>query len=125
MPSCFCPAYRCPFTRRRLAAPVLLFQPTGRQRSKRRDLTRDGRYALHTFPPEESDDEGYLATEAPLGQSGAHIVSRGDRTPWRLHLRTPSFATVSSLPAVLPGVRVQDLEVALASLGHVVGDIDR
>ncbi|SDC06749.1 NADH dehydrogenase subunit D [Raineyella antarctica] len=71
------------------------------------------------------DDEGYLATEAPLGQAGAHIVSRGDKTPWRLHLRTPSFATVSALPAVLPGVRVADLELALASLGHVVGDVDR
>lgn len=71
------------------------------------------------------DDEGYLATEAPLGQAGAHIVSRGDKTPWRLHLRTPSFATVSALPAVLSGVRVADLEPVLASLGHVVGDIDR
>ena len=71
------------------------------------------------------DDERYLATEAPLGQTGAHIVSRGEKTPWRLHLRTPSFATVSALPAVLPGVRVTDLELALASLGYVVGDIDR
>ncbi len=71
------------------------------------------------------DDEGYLATEAPLGQSGAHIVSRGDKTPWRLHLRTPSFSTVSALPAILPGVRTSDLELALASLGYVVGDIDR
>jgi hypothetical protein len=28
---------------------------------KRRDLDRDGRYALHTFPPEDSDDEAYLS----------------------------------------------------------------
>ncbi|MFV2008515.1 MULTISPECIES: pyridoxamine 5'-phosphate oxidase family protein [unclassified Micromonospora] len=31
---------------------------------KRRDLERDGRYALHSFPPEESDDEAYLAGRA-------------------------------------------------------------
>lgn len=31
---------------------------------KRRDLDRDGRYALHSFPPEESDDEAYLAGRA-------------------------------------------------------------
>jgi len=27
---------------------------------KRRDLAGDGRYALHTFPAESTDDEGYL-----------------------------------------------------------------
>jgi hypothetical protein len=31
---------------------------------KRRDLDRDGRYALHTYPPEETDDEAYLAGHA-------------------------------------------------------------
>jgi hypothetical protein len=34
---------------------------------KQRDLERDGRYALHSFPPEHSDDEAYLAgTAAPV-----------------------------------------------------------
>jgi hypothetical protein len=31
---------------------------------KRRDLERDGRYALHSFPAEESDDEAYLTGRA-------------------------------------------------------------
>src|ERR1044071_1542800 len=31
---------------------------------KRSDLARDGRYALHSFPPEESDDEAYLSGRA-------------------------------------------------------------
>jgi hypothetical protein len=31
---------------------------------KRRDLERDGRYALHSFPPESSDDEAYVAGRA-------------------------------------------------------------
>src|SRR5512139_1481051 len=31
---------------------------------KRRDLERDGRYALHSFPAEQSDDEAYLAGRA-------------------------------------------------------------
>jgi hypothetical protein len=31
---------------------------------KRRDLLRDGRYALHAFPSETSDAEGYLAGSA-------------------------------------------------------------
>jgi hypothetical protein len=31
---------------------------------KRRDLERDGRYALHSYPPEESDDEAYVTGTA-------------------------------------------------------------
>ncbi|GAB2579892.1 hypothetical protein Aab01nite_56030 [Paractinoplanes abujensis] len=31
---------------------------------KRRDLERDGRYALHSFPPEENDDEAFLTGRA-------------------------------------------------------------
>src|SRR5947208_17009086 len=28
---------------------------------KRRDLQRDGRYALHSYPPDDSDDEAYVS----------------------------------------------------------------
>jgi hypothetical protein len=31
---------------------------------KRRDLERDGRYALHSYPPEDSDDEAYVCGRA-------------------------------------------------------------
>jgi len=31
---------------------------------KRRDLERDGRYALHSYPPEENDDEAFLTGRA-------------------------------------------------------------
>ena len=31
---------------------------------KRHDLLRDGRYALHTFPPKDTDDEFYCAGSA-------------------------------------------------------------
>ena len=31
---------------------------------KRRDLEQDGRYALHSFPPEENDDEAFLTGHA-------------------------------------------------------------
>jgi hypothetical protein len=31
---------------------------------KRRDLERDGRYALHSYPPEDNDDEGSLTGRA-------------------------------------------------------------
>jgi NADH-quinone oxidoreductase subunit D len=71
------------------------------------------------------EGETYVATEAPLGMAGVHLVSRGEKTPWRLRLRTASFSNVSALEAVLIGVQVPHLEAALASLGYVVGDIDK
>ena len=66
-----------------------------------------------------------LHAVVPLGLAGVFVVSRGEKTPWRLKLRTPSFNNVSALEAVLVGVRTRDVELALASIGYVVGDIDR
>jgi len=71
------------------------------------------------------EGEAYLAVEAPLGIAGVFLVSRGEKTPWRLKLRTPSFNNISSLERVLVGVRAEALEAVLASIGYVVGDIDK
>ena len=67
----------------------------------------------------------YVWTENPGGLQGYLLVSRGEKTPWRLAMRTASFSNVSALPAVLPGCRVQDLPAVLASFFFVVGDIDK
>jgi len=71
------------------------------------------------------EGEIYLATEAPLGTAGCYLVSRGEKTPWRLKLRTPSFNNVAALEALLPGCPIDDLELLMASCGYVVGDIDK
>jgi NADH-quinone oxidoreductase subunit D len=65
----------------------------------------------------------YLAHEAPLGRAGWWLVSRGEKVPWRLKLRTASFSHMAALEAVLPGTRVADLPLAVASVGYVVGDL--
>lgn len=41
---------------------------------KRRDLERDGRYALHSFPPEDNDDEAYLAGRARVVTDRATVA---------------------------------------------------
>jgi NADH-quinone oxidoreductase subunit D len=71
------------------------------------------------------EGEAYLAIEAPLGIAGVFLVSRGEKTPWRLKLRTPSFNNICSLERMLVGVRTEALEATLASIGYVVGDIDK
>lgn len=71
------------------------------------------------------EGEVYTATEAPLGTAGCYLVSRGEKTPWRLKLRTPSFNNVAALEALLPGCPIDELELLMASCGYVVGDIDK
>jgi pyridoxamine 5'-phosphate oxidase-like protein len=45
---------------------------------KRRDLERDGRYALHSFPPEDSDDEAYVAGRAALVTDPTRVAAVAD-----------------------------------------------
>ena len=71
------------------------------------------------------EGQAYSAVEAPLGISGVYLSSRGEKTPWRLRLRTPSFANVATLETLLVGVRPAALEATLASIGYVVGDVDK
>ena len=67
----------------------------------------------------------YAWTESPLGINGYYLVSRGEKTPWRMKLRTASYANVQALSALLPGARVADLIPILGSMFFVVGDIDK
>ncbi|MGK2310019.1 NADH-quinone oxidoreductase subunit D [Cutibacterium sp. V947] len=67
----------------------------------------------------------WTAMEAPWGRTGYLLESRGGTTPWRMALRTPTFANVQVLEATLPGTRVNDLEATIASLGWTLGDLDK
>ncbi|GIG08885.1 NADH-quinone oxidoreductase subunit D 1 [Catellatospora coxensis] len=67
----------------------------------------------------------YAWTENPLGVNGYYLVSKGDKTPWRMKLRTASYANVQALSTLLPGTLVPDLIAILGSMFFVVGDIDK
>jgi NADH-quinone oxidoreductase subunit D len=73
-------------------------------------------------PPE---GEVYVRTENPLGELGMYLVSDGDRRPYRLKIRTPSYSNVSALPYVLKDTFVSDMIAILGSFFFVLGDIDR
>jgi NADH-quinone oxidoreductase subunit D len=67
----------------------------------------------------------YTQTENPLGFNGYYLVSRGEKTPWRLKLRSASFNNVAVLAAVLPGNLLSDMVSILGSMFFVVGDVDK
>ncbi len=67
----------------------------------------------------------YCWTENPLGINGYYLVSRGEKTPWRMKLRSASFNNIAVLPEVLEGCLVADMVAILGSMFFVVGDIDK
>ncbi len=67
----------------------------------------------------------YAVTENPLGLNGYYLVSRGEKTPWRLKLRSASFSNIQVLASLLPGTLVADMIAILGSMFFVVGDIDK
>lgn len=67
----------------------------------------------------------YAWTENPLGINGYYLVSKGDKTPWRLKLRSASYNNIQVLREILPGNLVADMVAILGSMFFVVGDIDK
>ncbi|WP_432097106.1 NADH-quinone oxidoreductase subunit D [Streptomyces sp. bgisy100] len=67
----------------------------------------------------------YAWTENPLGINGYYLVSKGEKTPYRLKLRSASYNNIQALTELLPGTLVADMVAILGSLFFVVGDIDK
>ena len=67
----------------------------------------------------------YTWTENPLGINGYYLVSRADKVPWRLKLRSASFNNVQVLSQLLPGQLLPDMVAILGSMFFVVGDVDK
>ncbi|MCE7002744.1 NADH-quinone oxidoreductase subunit D [Kibdelosporangium philippinense] len=71
------------------------------------------------------EGETYAWTENPLGVNGYYLVSRGEKTPWRMKLRSASFNNVQAIPELMRGALLADMIAILGSMFFVVGDIDK
>ncbi len=69
--------------------------------------------------------EVYQAIEAPRGELGYYIVSDGTTKPYRIHMRTPSFANLMVLSPMLENRMLADSISSLGSMDFVLGDTDR
>jgi NADH-quinone oxidoreductase subunit D len=67
----------------------------------------------------------YSETENALGVNGYWLVSRGDKMPHRLKIRSASFNNVSALGEVLCGMKLVNVVPTLATWFFISGDIDR
>jgi len=69
--------------------------------------------------------EAYRAVEAPKGEFGCYLVSDGANKPFRVHLRSPGFAHLSSMDTVVRGHMLADVVAMIGTYDLVFGDVDR
>ena len=69
--------------------------------------------------------ETYAAVEAPKGEFGCYLVSDGANKPFRVHLRAPGFAHLSSMDHFVSGHMLSDVVAMIGTYDLVFGEVDR
>ena len=69
--------------------------------------------------------ETYAAVEAPKGEFGCYMISDGANKPFRVHLRAPGFAHLSSINEITAGHMLPDVVAMIGTYDLVFGEVDR
>jgi NADH-quinone oxidoreductase subunit D len=96
----------------------------------REDMKEDMEALIHHFKlftegfcvPE---GETYAAVEAPKGEFGIYLVSDGANKPYRVKIRAPGFAHLSSFDELSRGHMLADVVAIIGTLDIVFGEVDR
>ncbi|MDE2512270.1 MAG: NADH-quinone oxidoreductase subunit D, partial [Elusimicrobia bacterium] len=75
--------------------------------------------------PKPPAGESYAHVEASRGDLGVYLVSDGGMSPFRMHVRAPSFVNLAMLQETLVGMKVADVIALLGSIDIVLGEVDR
>jgi NADH-quinone oxidoreductase subunit D len=78
---------------------------------------------IHNFRPPAG--EAYGRIESPKGELGFHVISDGKPSPYRCHIRAPSFVNLTLLEKLCLGHSIADVMVILGSIDIVLGEVDR
>ena len=71
------------------------------------------------------EGEVYAPVEHPKGEFGIYLISDGANKPYRLKIRAPGFAHLSSMNEMLKGHMLSDVPAIIATQDIVFGDVDR
>ncbi len=90
------------------------------------DNIPEGNYQEKMKPIIRVPEGSYFASvEASRGEFGVFIESRGEKSPYRLHLRSTGLPLVSLVETITRGAKIADLITIGGTLDYVVPDIDR
>ncbi|MBU1627401.1 NADH-quinone oxidoreductase subunit D [bacterium] len=71
------------------------------------------------------EGEVYHSVEAPKGELGFYIMSKGESNPYRLKIRAPSFVNLSAISPMIKRGLIADVVAVIGSIDIVLGEIDR
>jgi NADH-quinone oxidoreductase subunit C/D len=69
--------------------------------------------------------EAAVTVEAAKGLNSYYLISDGDTSPYRVRIRTPSFAHLQMVPLISRGAFLADLIAIIGSIDFVMADVDR
>ena len=69
--------------------------------------------------------EVYIRTEAPRGEYGIYLVSKGGNKPWRLKVRSACLSNLQALKKMSVGQYVADAIIILGSIDIVLSEVER
>jgi NADH-quinone oxidoreductase subunit D len=75
--------------------------------------------------PQVPAGEVYTAQESPNGELGFYLVSTGSGTPWKVHVRSPSFVHMGGVHKLLEGYQLADIVPTFGSINMIGGECDR
>jgi NADH-quinone oxidoreductase subunit D/NADH-quinone oxidoreductase subunit C/D len=71
------------------------------------------------------EGEYYQRVETSRGELGVFIISKGEKYPYRVKLRTPCFSNLAVMNPLASGFKIADLIAISGSMDLVIPDIDR
>ncbi len=97
---------------------------------KRSDMKHDMEALIHHFKLMTEGyclpaGEAYAAVEHPKGEFGCYIVSDGANKPYRVKIRAPGFAHLSSMDEMTKGHMLADVVTIIGTQDIVFGEVDR
>ena len=75
--------------------------------------------------PQVPAGEIYVAHESANGELGFYLVSTGGGTPWKVHVRAPSFVHMGGAHRMLEGYQLADIIPTFGSINMIGGECDR
>jgi NADH-quinone oxidoreductase subunit D len=75
--------------------------------------------------PRPAAGEAYAHVEGARGDLGIYLASDGGVSPFRMHVRAPSFVNLAMLQEKLVGMKISDVIAMLGSIDIVLGEVDR